>query len=349
MPGNPRFINSALDLEGYRANLLRKGTPKRVFHFEHGIDTTIKAQLLAHFGLTPKPAEGREGGWLAEANLYRTLGIEVFRIFPKGASIPIQSLTGAGWANEHGGPIQTPEDVERYPWPKAKDIDYSVLDWYERNLPPDMAVFVKVSMQELVVGLVGFEPLCFLLYDRPDMIREIARRVGEFYSALAETLCGYRCVFALYGCDDFGFKTATLLPPDVIRREFLPWHKRWTETAHRAGKYYFLHSCGNLSAIMDDIIDDVRIDAKHSFEEAILPVTEAKARYGSRLSLLGGLDVDWIARSDESRIRSYTRTVLDKCVPGGGYFVGLGNWVTNYTPMQNYLNVLDEARRYTNT
>lgn len=340
------FIKANLDIDSYRANLLRKGTPKRVFHFEHGIDKIIKTEMFAHFGLTPKPADGREGEWLAEANLYRTLGMEVFRIYVPGGAIPITSPTGGAWADEHGGPIKTPEDVERYPWPKAKDIDYSIVDWYERNLPPDMGLCVKVSMQEQVVGLLGFEPLCFLLFDRPDMVREIARRVGELFTAMAETLCGYRCIFSIYGSDDFGFKTATLLPPDVIRREFLPWHKRWADIAHRAGKYYFLHSCGNLAAIMDDLIDDVRIDAKHSFEEAIMPVTEAKTRYGDRLSLLGGLDVDWIARSDEKRIRSYTRNVLEKCVPGGGYFVGLGNWVTNYTPLPNYLAVLDEARRF---
>ncbi len=340
------FVTAKLDLDGYRANLLRRGTPARVFHFEHGIGSKVKGQMLERFGLGVRPAEGRAGEWRAEANLYRTLGIELFRVYPPGASFQIRSLTGRGWANEHGGPIGGEEDVERYPWPRVGEVDFAVLDWYEKRLPPDMGVFVKVSMQELVVGLVGFEPLCFMLFDRPDLVREIARRVGEFHTALAEALCGYRCVFALYGCDDFGFKTSTLLPPEVVRRDFLPWHKRWAEIAHARGKYYFLHSCGNLAALMDDIIDDVRADAKHSFEEAILPVDRAKALYGHRLSLLGGLDVDWIARSDEARIRAYTRRVLERCVPGGGYFAGLGNWVTDYIPLANYLTMLDEARRF---
>ena len=39
--------------------------------------------------------------------------------------------------------------------------------------------------------------------------------------------------------------------------------------------------------VMDDSIDFVGIDAKHSFEEVILPVTEVKKLYGHRVSLLG--------------------------------------------------------------
>ena len=47
---------------------------------------------------------------------------------------------------------------------------------------------------------------------------------------------------------------------------------------------------------MDALIDDVKIDAKHSFEDTVVPVTEAKRLWGQRVALLGGLDVDFIAR-----------------------------------------------------
>ena len=51
-------------------------------------------------------------------------------------------------------------------------------------------------------------------------------------------------------------------------------------------------------------------------------------------------------RADEERIRAKTREVLDVCMPGGGYFLGSGNWVSEYIPVENYLFMLDEARRY---
>jgi hypothetical protein len=87
--------------------------------------------------------------------------------------------------------------------------------------------------------------------------------------------------------DDMGFRTGTLIRPEQLRTYVLPWHKRFAAIAYEAGRPYFLHSCGNIVSIMDDLIDDVKIDAKHSFEDAILPVAEFQARYGRRIGVLG--------------------------------------------------------------
>ena len=118
------------------------------------------------------------------------------------------------------------------------------------------------------------------------------------------------------------------------------------EMAHEAGRPYLLHSCGNLREIMPDLLDDVKIDAMHSFEDTIELVTDAKADYGDRIALLGGIDVDFLCRSDEQAIRKRVRETLDVCMPGGGYCLGTGNSVANYIPLDNYLIMLDEGRRY---
>jgi uroporphyrinogen decarboxylase len=96
---------------------------------------------------------------------------------------------------------------------------------------------------------------------------------------------------------------------------------------------------------MDDIIDDVGIDAKHSFEDTFMPVTEAKRLYGDRIALLGGVDVDFLCRATVDQVRDYVRNVINLCAPGGGYALGTGNSVANYIPVENYLTMLDEGRR----
>ena len=135
------------------------------------------------------------------------------------------------------------------------------------------------------------------------------------------------------------------MAPDYIADKFLPWHRQMASYAHERGKLFFFHCCGKVDPLMDVLIDEVGIDAKHSFEENVVPVTEAKRRWGERVALLGGLDVDFIARSPIEAIRRRVRATLDICQPGGGYCLGLGNWVTDYIPVENYLAVLDEGRR----
>jgi uroporphyrinogen decarboxylase len=94
------------------------------------------------------------------------------------------------------------------------------------------------------------------------------------------------------------------------------------------------------------LIDTVRIDAKHSFEDTFLSAPQAKRLYGDRIAILGGVDVDVLSRATPEQVRVYVRHILDECAPGGGYALGTGNTVTNYMPLENYLAMLEEGYRY---
>jgi uroporphyrinogen decarboxylase len=115
--------------------------------------------------------------------------------------------------------------------------------------------------------------------------------------------------------------------------------------AHAADRLYLLHSCGKLDAIMEDLIEDVRIDAKHSFEDTIEDVCDAKKAYGDRIALLGGIDMDFMCRADEKAIRARVRRTLE-CCGASGYCLGTGNSMANYVPIDNFLAMLDEGRRW---
>jgi uroporphyrinogen decarboxylase len=137
-----------------------------------------------------------------------------------------------------------------------------------------------------------------------------------------------------------------MVQADFIRNKVLPCHRKCAEIAHAAGRTYLLHACGKLDQIMPDIIDTVKVDAKHSFEDVIRPMPETKKLWGGKIGLIGGVDVDFLCRADEPAIRGYVRKTVDACLPGGGYVLGTGNSVANYIPLANYLTMLDEGRRY---
>ena len=335
-----------LDLDGMMRNLRREGTPDRVFHFEHGVDDEICRALVKRFdlteGLDPDAPDFAHRRTIA---IHRFLGHEFFRVFPPGARLQAHSMTGE-WADEHAGSITSWEDFEKHQWLRAQDADLSVLEYCDRNLPDDMRVVHVLDFWEVVRELFGFETFCYKLYEEPDLVSAVFQKVGEFDLAIARACCDFDCFGALYISDDLGYKTSTMIAPETIRERILPWHKKMADIAHAKGKFVFLHSCGQMYDLMDEYIDDVGIDAKHSFEEVILPVTGAKERYGDRLTLLGGMDVDYLSRADEPAIRAKTRDILDVCQPGGGYCLGSGNWVTSYIPLDSYLAMIDEGRRY---
>jgi uroporphyrinogen decarboxylase len=150
-------------------------------------------------------------------------------------------------------------------------------------------------------------------------------------------------VIAIFQGDDMGFRTATLVAPDALRAYVLPWHERFAAMAHGHGVPYFLHSCGNVEAIMPDLVGRVGIDGKHSFEDAIMPVEAFQARYGGQIAVLGGVDVDTLAAGTPEAVRRRTRALIETCGPRGRYAVGSGNSIPSYVPVENYLAMVDEA------
>jgi uroporphyrinogen decarboxylase len=190
---------------------------------------------------------------------------------------------------------------------------------------------------------MSYEGLAFGLHDHPDLVAAIADRVGGLMESFYQHLLTLDRLIAIFPGDDMGFRSATLVAPQHLRAYILPWHRRFAEMAHERGLPYFLHSCGNLEQIMEDLITDVGIDAKHSFEDAIIPVEDFQARYGDRIAVLGGVDVHRLSVHTPAQVRQRVRFLIETCGSRGRYAVGSGNSIPSYIPVENYLAMVDEA------
>lgn len=253
--------------------------------------------------------------------------------------------TTRGWADEHGGLIRSWADFERYPWPTIEQMDFFPFEYISQHLPAGMGLFLSHAggPLEVLTRLMSYEGLALALHDAPDLVEAVAGRVGGLMAQMYIHLLQLPDVLGLFPGDDMGFRTATLISPKALRAYTLPWHKRFAALAHERGLVYCLHSCGNLATIMEDLIEDVRIDAKHSFEDVIMPVEAFQARYGGRIGVIGGLDVDRLAVGAPETVRARTRQLKEICGGRGRYILGSGNSIPNYIPVENFLAMVDEA------
>ena len=349
------------DWQAFVDCIKRKGTSKRVHFIELYLDGEVqndlcqRYDLLAELNPTDDFYELRKQVVLQRylGYDYVTCGLENLPMPTAGTQIEDTASNkrsgGRTFMEEHKGPITTWEEFNRYPWPDVAHAVSRSLEWFSQNLPDDMCIIgsgLFGHFAEYITWLMGYETLCYALYDQRDLVQAIYQRVMELsVPALKQTLSFDR-VKVVWGSDDMGFRSGTLISPDDLREFVLPGHKRMAELCHAAGIPYILHSCGKLHTIMDELIDDVHIDGRHSFEDTIEPITAAKQRWGSRVALLGGLDLDFMCRSNEESVRQRVRDTLEVCLPGGGYCLGTGNSVANYIPINNYLAMLDEGRSY---
>jgi uroporphyrinogen decarboxylase len=212
-------------------------------------------------------------------------------------------------------------------------------------MPDGMAILGSVGGPcEWLMWIMGYETLSLALADDPELVSDVVDCIERQMLAVFRHVAAMERVGAMWISDDMGFRTGTFLSPAHMRAYVLPTQRRLAAAAHAEGIPVLLHSCGNLTAIMDDLIDDVGIDAKHSFEDVITPVTEAKKLWGHRVCLIGGVDLDPLTRLSPEEVYRYTLGILEKCAPGGGYILGTGNSVANYVPIPNYLSMLQAWR-----
>jgi uroporphyrinogen decarboxylase len=249
------------------------------------------------------------------------------------------------WADEHRGLINTWEEFEKYPWPVIDHVDFFPFEYINDHLPEGMGLFASHAggVFEHLSDLMSLEGLCLAMYDDPALVKAVVDKIGTLMEKFYKHILDLDKLYAIFPGDDMGFHTSTLISPSDLRSYVLPWHKRYAEMAHERGLSYFLHSCGNVEKVMEDLISDVSLDGKHSFEDSIIPVNKFQEKFGDRIACLGGIDINFLSVSSPEQVRERTRWLIETCGSRGRYAIGSGNSIPSFIPVQNYLEMIDES------
>ena len=366
--------NPKPDIDTFLKGIKGEVTPRKTLMCEYLIDDALMRPILVNY-LGRKWIEKSEkteymGGqmeftredlmimnqWLDnQIAFWYHMGYDYVRV-EVSTPLPAVSLvtkdTAAGneehnraWQGLDMGPVQTWEDFEKYPWPEVNDDSFYIHDYICRHLPDGMG-FISChagGVYEHVSRVMGYTGMCIALMENPDLVKAVTDKIGGIIKRYNEGLLQFDRLISIFQGDDFGFKTGTLISPDDIRKYFIPWHRIYSRQAHDAGRLYLLHSCGKIDDIMNDLVYDVKIDGKHSFQDEIMSIGAYKKKWGDKITLLGGVDVHKLSVYSPDEIRKYVRGIIEECAPGGRFAIGAGNSITSYIPLENYLTMIDEA------
>lgn len=260
---------------------------------------------------------------------------------------------GGALAHPRPGYIDGREKFESYPWDSVADLYFQkfspVFSALAAQMPQGMKAIGGVGngVFEIAQDLVGYETLCVLKYDDEQLFADIFERCGSllytiwerFLNQFADVYCVCR-----FG-DDLGYKSNTLLSPDDIRTFILPQYEKIVKLIHSYRKPFLLHSCGNIFSVMEDIIGKVGIDAKHSNEDQIAPMSEWVEKYGARIGNFGGIDTDHLVRMELKDLETETQRIYALAqAKQGGFAIGSGNSIAWYVDPQRYLKMVNTVR-----
>ena len=249
------------------------------------------------------------------------------------------------------------EDILQYPWEQMPARYFKRFAPFFEALAAELPIGMKAvggvgnGIFETVQDFVPFTQLAYLMADEPQAFDLLFTKVGDMLVAIwAQFLERYSDMYAVcrFG-DDLGFKTSTLLQPEVIRKNILPEYKKIISQVHSHDKPFLLHNCGNIFPVMEDIIA-TGIDAKHSNEDSIAPFSTWVERYGDRIGNFGGIDMNVLCIEDEVTIKKYVTELLCYCQGKQGIAIGSGNQIADYVPPEGFIamveTVLEWRKKY---
>lgn len=248
-------------------------------------------------------------------------------------------------SQNEGAVINDYESFKSYEWPDPDALDYSVIDELGNQLPEGMKLIIwgPGGVLENAIELVGYENLCLMTVDDPELMEKIFHEIGSRLLRYYELAAQFHAVGACISNDDWGFKTQTLFSTRQMRKFVFPWHKKIVNVIHDAGKPAILHSCGYFGKVIDDVIDDMKFDGRHSYEDTIISVEEAYEDHHERLAILGGIDVDFVCRSTPKAVYERSKEMLERAEGRGSYALGTGNSVPEYVPDEGYFAMIRAA------
>ncbi|NLG26077.1 MAG: hypothetical protein GX558_12025 [Clostridiales bacterium] len=196
-------------------------------------------------------------------------------------------------------------------------------------------------------SLRGMENALCDFYDHGDEVHRLYRAFTDFYKDML--LRGRRelGLDAVWTSDDIGTQTAPFFSPAVFREFFKPYYRELIDCAHELGMHFWLHCCGNILPFIPDLID-ISLDVLHPIQKYAMDEREVARRYGDRLCIWAGFDVQRIIPyGTPDEVRREVRFMIDTYFrPDGRFILAAGNNMTPDTPLGSLDALLDESMRY---
>jgi uroporphyrinogen decarboxylase len=199
------------------------------------------------------------------------------------------------------------------------------------------------SLFERAWTLRGLEPLYMDFIENPGFVHELFEAITDYNIAQVEKALGYD-IDAVYFGDDWGQQHGLLMGYDLWKEFIHPHIKRMYGVVRDAGKTVFIHSCGDVDELFDDLID-IGLRVFNPFQPEVMDVGALMRQYRGRLAFWGGVSTQrTMPYGTPEDVRAEVRRMCD-LGRGGGYILSPSHALEGDVPLENLLALIDEARK----
>ena len=194
--------------------------------------------------------------------------------------------------------------------------------------------------------LMGYERICYALYDDPGLLTDVFRICNE-YNVEAARRCVAAGCDALWVSEDLGDSSHGFLRLEHFQALYLPHLVELTDAIADLGVPVLLHSCGRIMDYLPDLAA-TRIAAIHPMQRtAGMDLAWMKEHYGRRFCLIGNIDSSrTLPYGSVDEVEAEVRHALSVAAPGGGYILASDHSLHDGIPLANILEISRAGLEY---
>lgn len=232
--------------------------------------------------------------------------------------------------------------LEKFKTPSLDDMDNLfcfAMEEYEKY-GKDYLVFVNgyCGIFERSFNLCGFDNFMTMLVAEPELAYGLMEKVTDYKVEIAKETVKRGFPMAHHG-DDMGTQLAAFMSREMFQKMVKPHMKRLFAVYKDAGLPIQMHTCGNVTSIVPDLID-IGLDVLEPVQ-ACMDFNYLKNEFGKDLCFYGGIDTqDLLTFRSAQEVYDETLRVIDILGKDGGLVIAPSQELMPNVPVENIIAML---------
>ncbi len=202
---------------------------------------------------------------------------------------------------------------------------------------------IGFSLYERAWAMRGLQTLMMDFYDNPGFVRDLLNSIADYNIAQIIEILKYNIDAVMFG-DDWGQQHRLQMGPKLWHEFIYPVLKRMYAVVGKAGKKVFIHSCGDVDELFDDLVG-IGLDCFNPFQPEVMDVSTLIHQYRGRLAFYGGLSTQTtLPYGSIMDVRRETQNLIE-LGKTGGYIFSPAHDVPKDVSLENMLAFLEEVQQ----
>lgn len=201
---------------------------------------------------------------------------------------------------------------------------------------------IGFSLYERAWTMRGMMNLFMDFLDHPNFVHELLNAIADYNIQQMKEALKYE-IDAIYFGDDWGQQRGLQMGYPSWRKFIYPILKRMYGVVRDAGKFVFIHSCGDVDELFDDLVS-IGLNCFNPFQPEVMDTEFLLKKYRGGLAFYGGLSTQKVLPyGSVEDVRKETRRLIE-LGKEGGYIFAPAHSVEGDVPLENMLVFIEEVK-----